>query len=361
VFFVLCFILFTEATSRALFSIGPLFRGVKGTDDSSNRIAWVQRHSRSQALAFAYDIYDPTRGWAVKRGLRDLVVLSSMIVNSNSRGIRGKSEYNYARQASKHRIVTLGDSFTFGDEVSDDETYSYYLGSLLPDTEVLNLGVHGYGHDQMLLYLKEEGVKYSPDIVILGYVSIDPPRNLLSFRDFAKPKFELAPGGLRLTNVPVPTPESFLAWEPYRPKIFDLVVMAREKARWMLGWNQWRTDAITSAILDELVKTTRENGAVPVFVYLPVLQEIVNSQVGLTPDEQFLDRYCQEKVVACLFLRSAFLEQVKKGASFNTRGHWFAPEHMLAAQATRDFISKKKLLEASGPSVQAVLPSRRNQ
>ncbi len=215
-FFALCFLLFAEVTSRALFSVGPLFRRVKGADDSSARIAWVKLHSRGQKLAFAYDVYDSTRGWAVKPGLRDLLVLSSMTVNSNSRGIRGKTEYNYARQAGKHRIVTLGDSFTFGDEVSNNETYSYYLGSLLPDTEVLNLGVHGYGHDQMLLYLKEEGVKYSPDVVILGYVSIDPPRNLLSFRDFAKPKFELAPGGLRLTHVPVPTPESVLAWEPYR-------------------------------------------------------------------------------------------------------------------------------------------------
>ncbi len=96
------------------------------------------------------------------------------------------------------------------------------------------------------------------------------------------------------------------------------------------------------------MKTTRENGAVPVFVYLPVLQEMVNPQEGFTPDEQFLDRYCQERGVACLFLRSAFLDQVKKGASFNTRGHWFASEHLLAAQAMRDFIRESKLLGA-GP------------
>jgi hypothetical protein len=56
-------------------------------------------------------------------------------------------------------------------------------------TEVLNLGVHGYGHDQMLLYLREEGLRYRPDVVLLGFVQIDMPRNQLSFRDYAKPRF----------------------------------------------------------------------------------------------------------------------------------------------------------------------------
>ena len=52
----------------------------------------------------------------------------------------------------------LGDSFTFGEDVGDDETYSHHLEQLLPGTEVINLGVHGYGHDQMLIYLREEGI-----------------------------------------------------------------------------------------------------------------------------------------------------------------------------------------------------------
>jgi len=51
--------------------------------------------------------------------------------------------------------------------VSDNETYSYYLQKMLPNAEIINMGVHGYGHDQMLIYLEEEGVKYKPDIFII--------------------------------------------------------------------------------------------------------------------------------------------------------------------------------------------------
>jgi hypothetical protein len=45
---------------------------------------------------------------------------------------------------------------------------------MLPHTEVINMGVHGYGHDQMLILFGEEGVKYEPDIVILGFLRFIP-------------------------------------------------------------------------------------------------------------------------------------------------------------------------------------------
>src|SRR5260370_10817041 len=164
--YVLCFFLFAELMSRGLLSVGPLFRRLKDTDDSSRRIEWVKRHGSEQSSnEYEFVIHSPTRGWAAKPGLRDLAVFGNKVLNSNSRGIRGKTEYDYSRQPGRRRIVTLGDSYTLGDEVSDDETYSSDLATLLPNTELLNLGVSGYGHDQMLLYLKEEGAKYHPDVV----------------------------------------------------------------------------------------------------------------------------------------------------------------------------------------------------
>ncbi len=346
VLLVVCSLLLAEVTSRGLFSVGHLFWRAKGMDDSSQRIVWLKRHSRGQRFVYAFDIYHPTRGWAVTPGLHDLPVFENKILNSNSRGVRGKAEYDYARQPKRNRIVTLGDSFTFGDEVSDDETYSSNLARLLPNTEVLNLGVHSYGHDQMLLYLKEEGIRYHPDLVVLGYVWFDTTRNLLSFNDFAKPKFELTRDGLQLTHVPVPTPASVLAWEPFRLKILDLAVMAQERVRWVSGRNQRRAEEVTAAIFDELIKTTREGGAVPVFVYLPVLQEIADPEEGLTQNEDFLARYCRDRAAVCLFLRPRFREQISKGATFNTRSHWLAPEHLLAAQAMRDLIYERRLLGA---------------
>ena len=62
----------------------------------------------------------------------------------------------------------LGDSITFGTGVGDDETFSHLLDAL-PDLEVLNLGVDGYGTDQELIRLEREGLAFGPQVVILNF------------------------------------------------------------------------------------------------------------------------------------------------------------------------------------------------
>ena len=77
-------------------------------------------------------------------------------------------------------------------------------------TEWVNLAVHGYANDQMLLTLEEEGRRYGPDLVLLGFHPSVIYRNTLTFRSFAKPMYVLEEGKLKLTNVPVPSPEEVL-------------------------------------------------------------------------------------------------------------------------------------------------------
>ena len=194
-----------------------------GKDNASNRLAFV--HGWKPNHLQHIDIYHPVRGWTLMPNLRHVQLPDGTVVSSNSRGIRGTQAYTYDKPADVLRILTVGDSFTFGEQVRDDQTWSYYLQNLLPGSEVLNFGIHGYGHDQMLLYLRNEGIKYHPDIVILGFVALDMDRNLVSFRDFAKPRFVLDGARLVLTNTPIPTAEEVVAREPWRSKFIDLLTI----------------------------------------------------------------------------------------------------------------------------------------
>lgn len=254
-----------ELPSRAILSINPLFDRIKGMDDSSRRLSWIKSHKDPPKglRSYMYLTHSATRGWAIKPGVQDAIVFENKNLNTNAKGVRGKQEYSYERQPGKQRIVVLGDSFTFGDEVSDDETYSADLEKLLPKTEVLNLGVSGYVHDQMLLYWQEEGSKHHPDVVILGFVSADTDRGLHSFNAFAKPRFEWSQGKLQLTGVPVPTEAEVLARERYRLKCVDRGVMVRERFRVASGWSERKGRELSSALFDELVKSATEKGAVP--------------------------------------------------------------------------------------------------
>lgn len=348
-----------EGGSRLVLAINPLRRRVAGFDDASYRLQWIKLHREHREWTGPFAAYHPTRGWALKSGIQDLRVFDGTILNTNSRGLRGNAEYNYERTPGKQRIAVLGDSFTFGAEVADSATYARYLESHIPDTEALNFGVQGYGHDQMLLYLKEEGVKYHPDIVILGFTYIDIYRNIESFFAYAKPRFKSLPGGLQLTNVPVPTPERVLAEEPYRPKSLDILSILKEKLRWTVGKNEADARETTELLLDEIVKTTRSIGAVPVIVYLPVNEEIEPlRQFGITTyspavadREQYLQGICDKEKLACLFLRPRFREEVAKGVDLHPRGHWNATAHSIAGEEIKDFLSRNGLIRGESSAV----------
>lgn len=342
--FVLFLFALFEGGARVLLSIEPIYRRARGRDDASFRMDWVKQHGPRQDFEYKFYVYDPTRGWAVKPNLRDMIAFEGKNLNSNSKGLRGRAEYSYDRQPGKQRLLLLGDSYTFGDEVSDNETFAHYLGTLLPNTEVLNLGVSGYGHDQMLLYLQEEGARYRPDVVVVGYVWFDKYRAIRSFNAYGKPRFEWTRDGLRPTNLPILPPPTLLAREPYRLKFLDLLVILREKLRWRFGWNEPRASALDRALLHEIIQTSRSIGAMPVFVYLPVMDEVADASPGRTPSERDLLSFCQQEQIPCLFVRDRFQEEVRKGAVFNTRTHWGPNAHRVAAEAIRDDLLSSGLL-----------------
>lgn len=91
----------------------------------------------------------------------------------NNLGYRGK-EFTLNKSESKLRILVIGDSMTFGWGVSDDQTYPALLENIfkqkgVKNVEVINAGYKGaLSPDGYYVYLKNEGLKLSPDIIILG-------------------------------------------------------------------------------------------------------------------------------------------------------------------------------------------------
>ncbi len=154
------------------------------------------------------DQFDPVLGWDLKPNARVAIPRwNNRLLTSNSQGIRGSRDVVPGKSA-KTRILALGDSFTFGECVLDDQTFSSYLENTLANTEVINMAVHGYGTDQILLKLLREGPRYRPDIVLLGWFDDDIWRTKLAFRDYAKPRFEMTRFGLLPKNIPLPPPDT---------------------------------------------------------------------------------------------------------------------------------------------------------
>lgn len=340
--------LFMEGTARAVLSSDGFFRRVAGNDESSWRLKWVKRQRNGRRIYYAFDDYHPTRGWALRPGLRDVPAFGAKTLSSNSRGLRGAREYAVDKPPGVVRIVVLGDSFTFGEDVGDDEAWPRRLEQLLPGTEVLNLGVHGYGHDQMLLYLKEEGLGYHPDVVIVGFLPDDMERNVLAFRDYAKPRFVLKDGRLSLTNVPVPSPDEVLAREPYRLRFLDLLSMLRGDYLRRSGRDQDAMRAITLPLLDEMNAAITGGGARAAFAYLPVYGEIDKPEPGMTGRERFFFSYWRQRGIQSMYLRPFFLERRRRGEQLKSYGHWGPLEHQIVAEGVKAYLVEKGLLGSVG-------------
>lgn len=103
--------------------------------------------------------------------------------NTNSQGFRGTAEYAVKKPDGVYRVLVLGDSTTLGHGVGDNETFASLLQEKLSKvrlTEVINMGVSGFGTGEELIQLRTVGLRYSPDLVILGYFPNDPYNNAVS-------------------------------------------------------------------------------------------------------------------------------------------------------------------------------------
>ena len=107
----------------------------------------------------------------------------SYVQRNNNMGLRGM-EFAAEKPDATYRIITLGDSFTMGKGVEDNQTFSFGLQKILEDelnkcerkfdrVEVLNAGVDSYSPLLSYLYLSQELAHLDPDLVIFGLDNSD--------------------------------------------------------------------------------------------------------------------------------------------------------------------------------------------
>lgn len=103
-------------------------------------------------------------------------------------------EYNTTK-SNKKRIIILGDSLAEALQVNINDSFQQILEEK-SNTEVINLGVSGYGTAQEYLTLEKEGIKYSPDRVIMIFALNDVRNNYYELQksDF-KPYFDIDESG----------------------------------------------------------------------------------------------------------------------------------------------------------------------
>jgi lysophospholipase L1-like esterase len=121
-------------------------------------------------------VSDPELGWRLRPGAN--AEWGNVRVKINANGLRGPP-VPYERDESSLRILYLGDSVTFGYMLpKHEQSFPFQAERMLEqhfgvDVETINASVGGYSPWQELAYLRREGFRYSPDLIVIGFVLND--------------------------------------------------------------------------------------------------------------------------------------------------------------------------------------------
>jgi len=305
--------------------------------------------------------HHPVLGWFHQKNKKAVLRLKQgeTEININSIGLRGTREYSTRKPANVTRILALGDSFVFGWGVRDDQTFSALIEKDHPRLEVLNFGVPGYGVDQILMTYRTLAKSFEADYVLVHLFPEDFWRATRAFSDtgHAKPYFLLTAGGkLQLRNVPVPQP--FTLRTNQFPEIVEhsafervllksLTYRLAKQGFMRLGKNlkivdpdssdEWR---LGRAILDNLIREIRSDGAKPVLVLDPPERYIrATRQEAL---HKSVLRFAKKENLPILDLTPVFRQAVNAADItayyIPDDWHWNAQGHELAAKSIIQFL-----------------------
>lgn len=305
-----------------------------------------------------YMQYDDLLGWTARPNAtkvhRDSVHGFEVTYRINADGLRGPQKEKDKRSGIR-RIVLLGDSNGFGWGIPEGEHFAPLLEALLPDTEVFNLSLSGYGTDQQLLRFKREGLTLEPSVVILQVSPNDFEEIQFSFfNQKPKPRYILSPNGeLMLTNVPPraegPRAEEFygdslplpfgewLGWHSFAYNVVNAQYFALKRRYWpaprrvedSLPYSP-SSVRLFNRIVAELETLLLQIGARGV---------IVHASPDLNRDREALDT-----AFTVVDMYPVFMESRRRGAEpwFSDGYHWNAHGHRLVADRVASMLRQSQ-------------------
>lgn len=309
--------------------------------------------------------YHPVLGWYHQKNKKAVLKKGNIEVEirTNSQRFRGVREYVLEKPPGMIRALVLGDSFSFGWGVRDEEVWTAQLEAKSPHLEMINLSVPGYGLDQMHMSFRTIGKEWGADYVFVTVFPEDFWRSTRSFADtgHAKPYFSLSgKGELVLHNVPVPPPQalrtgqfpSLIEQGPFEKLLMQSAIYRKLKRPLLklgsnLGWidpsltDDW---TIGQAILSELFREIREAGAKPVFVIVP--SETWANEKRVDTLRKSMLRLGKREGVDTIDLTPPFHEATQKSSLseyyFEQDRHWTPEGHRLAAELILDYLEKQR-------------------
>lgn len=263
-----------------------------------------------QAIGPIQFVVDPSLGLLPvpnQKAARTLPGVYTYSYSNNSIGLRGSDVSGKTRR----RILVLGDSFTYGIGVNDDETFCSILQQKLPSYEIINAGNGGKGTDYQVKFYRTVGKGFQPNLVLLIFFEndfMDNQAEVYYARDLIPKKLEIKKPALTKLR-----PYHWLVEHSHLVNLAKSTIVNRMSDGPPKG--EPGNDEVTKLYLSAL------KGDVPkleVF-YLPA-----SARLNGSPEENAFSQICTHLQIQLHFLRFA-------ADDYFTEGHWKPSGHRKAA------------------------------
>ncbi len=315
-----------EAVVRVALSIGAVRSRLPGDSDTARRLQKTARAQASLArgglegLGLAPMVHDPQLGWRNRPGRHE---------GGGVRVTVGPAGHRVAGSGQGAHVAVFGDSFAFGAEVADEDTFAARLARET-SLRITNAGVPGYGLDQVWLHARGSLLELEPDLVVVGITAVSMQRLRARWSAWQKPVVEPGPAGLVVVGVPVPSPAERVGRRRWGARTVDLLrlwgeVIAPPRDDWA-GIAE-RAGPVVAAIEAEVEAA----GADLLLAYLPQQEEYEEPLRDRSPPRRIWATLCERR--RCVDLAPPFRTAWESGVELSLGAHWSAAGHEVAADA----------------------------
>ena len=269
-------------------------------------------------------------------------------MTTNARGMRALREHTEAIPEGKYRVICVGDSFTMGWGVADDETFPHFMEGMNPAVEAINMGCGAYGAQQCYLWYKHDGLAFDTDVLLICLIDDDFRRMApgdVSAGAAPRPQVDVHQGELRIhragtTRHAIEKPGAFERFVKGLSVYRLLLSFARDKIQ-RRPVREAHFVPASEEMFRDLARISRERGQDFYLVYLPALWELPDRSRVL---DTWLSEFLQSEDIGLIDLSEHFstLSPSQQRALYLPDGHFSlhgtraAAEGILEALAARD-------------------------
>lgn len=291
---------------------------------------------------------DPDLGYVPRAGLA-VRVRDGFEVHTREHGIRSNGD----QRPTRERPITLvvGDSFAFGDEVLDSESWPAVLERAI-DAPVVNAALPGFGLDQSVLRAERLAPIVAPDRIVVSFIPHDVRRCAMSiWSGYAKPWFDVDAGRLRAHSM-----RRYGVWREAiaptlsRSVLIDSLFHDALRRDGPDTFEHVRGDEVACLLLDRLAALGRERGAAILVLAQPQTPLPTDPRYPSDPGDPRSDAELASVVIECARQRGlpvadaisvvAALPATRREALFRGTGHNSPEGNRVVAEIVRDALER---------------------